>query len=211
MFSFLVRSPFDDIQPTLDLEELNAVLGWSDQRFGNQDGVYRTSSDAGMLFVSMQFLVKASTRESDPSVALDGSSVLFGWVDTRNGNQDMAERFSKDGGGSFAVMRFLVRAPSDDSRPVMSHSSGNAVLAWVDHRSANENISFLSSTNSGASWSPAARLVAAPTDEFEPDCDLLGDLGACVWSDTRDGDPLPHARQSVDGGQTWLTRKKLDD
>ncbi len=31
-----------------------------------------------------------------------------------------------------------------------------------------------------------------------------------VWTDTRSGQPLPQARHSMDGGQTWLPRIELD-
>ena len=57
---------------------------------------------------------------------------------------------------------------------------------------------------------PVARLVAAPTTEFDPFCDSDGKVAVCVWTDTRTGEPLPHGRESVDGGQSWGPRFELD-
>jgi hypothetical protein len=209
-FTFLVRSPFDDSDPILGLDGNLAFLGWVDRRFANQDIAYRRSTTAGTSWENLTFLVKAPSVESDPTLALDGSTVMVAWADSRNGVQDLAFRRSLDGATSFAGLTFLVRAATDDSEPSLRISGVDGILAWVDERSGNQSISFRRSGDTGASWSPTSRLVGAPTDEFDPGCDLDGSLAVCGWTDMRTGDPIPNVRNSLDSGQNWLPRQELD-
>jgi hypothetical protein len=211
-FGFLVRSPFSETEPSLELDGNTAVLSWVDRRHGNQDVAYRRSADAGGTWQGLTFLVRAPTLESSPTTAVDGSTgtVLMGWMDGRNGVEDLAARRSEDHGATFQGLTFMVRAATDDLQPDLSISGDTALLTWVDTRSANRNISYRLSSNAGVNWGSTARLVSAPTDEFEPACDLLGMLGACAWSDTRTGAPLPMARQTVSSGNPWEALFDLD-
>jgi hypothetical protein len=211
-FGFLVRSSFDESDPSLALDGNTALLGWVDRRHGNQDVAYRRSADAGQIWAGLTFLVRAPTLESSPTATVDGTTgtVLVGWMDNRDGPQDLAARRSTNHGASFAGLTFMVRAPTDDVQPNLRVSGQAALLTWVDTRNVNQSISYRRSGDAGLSFGATARLVSAPTDEFEPACDLLGDLGACAWSDSRTGAPLPKARQSVDGGAVWQALFDLD-
>ena len=131
-------------------------------------------------------------------------------MDSRNGVEDLAARRSEDHGVVFQGLTFMVRAATDDLQPGLSVSGDTALLVWVDTRDTNRNISYRLSGNAGVDWGNTARLVSAPTDEFEPACDLLEMKGACAWSDTRTGAPLPKARQTVDGGNSWEALFDLD-
>ena len=121
-----------------------------------------------------------------------------------------ASRRSLTSASSFENLTFLVRAPTDDSEPVIRISGTDGILVWVDERSGNQSISFRHSSDTGANWSDNARLVGAPTDEFDPGCDLDGGLAVCGWTDTRTGDPIPNVVNSLDGGQNWTPRQELD-
>jgi len=208
--TFLVRSPFDDTSPVLDLDGNNALLAWDDRRFGDHNIAYRRSTDAAASWTQMAFLVRSPTVDKTPTLVVTGTIMMIAWSDSRFGNEDVAHRRSTSSGAIFDGLKFLVRAPSDDSEPSMECSGLNCVLTWVDERSGNKNISFRHSADGGATWGATKRLVAAPTDELSPACDLEGDLAACVWVDTRTGEPKPHARHSLDGGMTWLPRFELD-
>jgi hypothetical protein len=209
--AFLVRSNLDEREPALDLDGSRALLTWMDQRHGSDDLAYRSSADAGASWAGLTFLVRSQDRESHPTVAVDGMNVLVGWVDERFGNQDLAFRRSTDGGASFARLTFLVKAPTDDAQIVMDLSGENGVLAWVDRRSANRNISFRHSSDAGLNWGSTARLVSAPSGEALPACALAAGVATCAWDDTREREPLAHARESVSGGAAWGTRFELDE
>ena len=208
--AFLVRSDFDDTHPAVGIDGTAALLAWVDARFGNQDIAYRRSADAGANWQVLTFLVKAATVEKAPTLAVDGTTMMIAWSDLRFGNEDLAYRRSTNSGVNFAGLTFLAKAPSDDSEPSIGSSGLDGLLTWVDERSGNKNISFRHSGDGGASFGATARLVAAPTDEFGPACDLETSLAACVWVDTRTGQSKPHVRESMDGGATWLLRFELD-
>jgi hypothetical protein len=209
-FGFLVRSGSDDFSPVVGLDGSGALLAWVDTRYGNQDIAYRRSADAGATWQPLTFLVKASTVEKSPTVAVDGMIMMIGWSDLRNGNQDLAYRRSSDSGASFAGLTFLVKAPTDDSQPFIGAGDLNGVLAWVDERDGNKNISYRRSSDGGASFGATSRLVAAGTDEYSPVCDVWTSLATCAWADTRDGGPKPHVRESNSGGIVWDPRFELD-
>jgi hypothetical protein len=209
-FAFLVRSNFDDTDPVVGIDGTAALLAWVDARFGNQDIAYRRSMNAGADWQGLTFLVRAATVEKDPTLAVDGTTMMIAWSDLRFGNEDLAYRRSTDSGANFAGLTFLVRAPSDDSEPSIGSSGLEGLLTWVDERSGNKNISFRHSGDGGATFGATARLVAAATDEFGPACDLEGSLAVCAWVDTRTGQPKPHTRESQNGGMTWLPRFELD-
>jgi hypothetical protein len=208
--TFLVKSPFDDTDAVLELDGNVAFLGWIDRRHGNKDIAYRRSIDTGMTWQGLTFLVRAASLESDLSLALDGTTLLVAWNDPRWGNADLAYRRSTDAGGTFSGLSFLVRAPSDDTQPVVRVSGSDGLLAWVDERSGNRSISFRRSGDGGATWGATARLVSAPTDEFDPGCDLEVGLAVCGWTDERTGLPVPNKRDSLNGGLTWSARQELD-
>jgi hypothetical protein len=208
--TFLVASSFDDTDPVLDLDGNNALLVWVDRRSGNQDLAYRRSTDSGMSFLGLNFLVKAATDDKEPVVSVNGDEMMIAWVDTRSGNDDLAYRRSINAGVSFAGLTFLVKAPTDDSELVIVASGTDGLLVWVDERSGNRNISYRRSDDGGQSFLSTVRLVSADTDDFAPACALEGGLAVCGWTDTRTGEPVPNVRNSVDGGQTWLPRQELD-
>ena len=58
----------------------------------------------------MAFLVKAGTVEKDPTLVVNGATMMIAWADQRFGNEDLAYRRSIDSGVSFAGLTFLVRA-----------------------------------------------------------------------------------------------------
>jgi len=209
-FEFLVRGVLDESHPALVLQGDTAFLSWVDRRHGSEDLAYRRSTSAGVSWDPLTFLVRGPARESDPTIALDGSTVLIGWSDDRFGVSDLAFRRSTDTGGSFASLTFLVRAPTNDSSPVMRLSGSNALAVWVDLRSGNQNVSYRHSGDGGISWDTATRLVSASTDEVEPACDLLGDLAVCTWSDGRVTPSVLKGRESVVGGSAWLPLRDLD-
>ena len=51
-FGFLVRSSFDETNPSLALDGNTALLSWVDRRHGNQDVAYRRSADAGQTWLA---------------------------------------------------------------------------------------------------------------------------------------------------------------
>ena len=158
----------------------------------------------------LSFLARGPAAESSPSVALDGSLALVGWVDDRSGSSDLAFRRSQDAGSSFADLEFLVRAPSDDTGISMRLGGTDALVSWVDRKSGNQDVSVRHSQDGGVTWGVATRLVSAPSDESLPTCDVTAGLASCSWIDSRTGELSPHARESLDAGQTWQPRFRLD-
>jgi hypothetical protein len=206
---FLVRGLWSQQVPALALDGESVFLAWVDPRHGSADIAARRSTDGGASWEPLAFLTRAPTEESRPSVSSSGASRLVAWEDVRQGSKDIALRRSSDGGASFGTVTFLARASSADTHPVLSADDADAVLAWLDRRSGNVNVSQRHSGDEGATWDPVSRLVNTPSDEQSLACSLRALRAACVWVDTSSGRPVAMARESDDGGRTWAPRRIL--
>jgi len=207
---FLVRGVLDELAPSVALDGDVALLAWVDRRHGSDDIAYRRSIDSGGSWLPLRFLARGPAAELSPSVALEGSLALVGWVDNRTGNSDLAFRRSTDAGSSFTEMSFLVRAPSEDTGISMRLGGMDALVSWVDRKQGNQDVSVRHSLDGGATWGMATRLVSSPSDESLPTCDVSVNLASCSWIDARTSELSLHARESADGGETWLRRFALD-
>jgi len=185
------------------------MLGYVDRRHGNEDIAYRRSADTGATWDDLKFLVSADAPDTGPTVAVDGTIAMVGWVNRKKGNEDISYRRSMTSGTSFLNLKFLVTASTPDLTPVLRVSGNDALLVWIDSRSGNQNVSVRHSADGGTSFGSTTRLVAAPTDEYGPACSLVGGEATCVWSDYRNQWADPMKRDSTDGGQTWGPRQDL--
>ncbi len=207
---FVVSSPADETHPALTLEGSDLLVAWEDNRRGNIHVGYKQSIDGGATFGNIKFLVSSPVNETRPVLGRTGDLIVAAWEDPRRGNRNIFSRRSMNGGDSWGPLQAVVSSLTEEIRPVLAMEGSEVLVAWEDYRAGNSHVGYKLSTNSGASYGPLAFVVSAPTDEFDPVCDLAGGLAACVWSDTRTGQPEARARESLDGGVTWGPMRRLD-
>ena len=169
---------------------------------GNANIIYRNCTVGGPCGPTLK-LVGASTSELNPAMACDGATVLVAWEDYRDGNADIAYRRSTDGGTSFGALEFLVRAATEETKPVLGLSGGVALVAWEDTRRGNKDLGFRRSTDGGLNWDTFVFLVRSPFDDSEPDLAHDGDLALLSWVDHRHGGQDIAYRRSTNAGLSW--------
>jgi hypothetical protein len=107
-------------------------------------------------------------------------------------------------------LQFVVRGPGEETRPSVALSGDVALVVWEDSRLGNRDLALRHSPDGGVTWGLATRLVSSPSDESLPTCDVSTGLASCSWIDSRTGELSPHARESLDAGQSWQPRFVLD-
>jgi len=150
--TFLVKAPTVEKSPTQVVDGTTMMIAWSDLRSGNQDLAYRRSTDSGVSFGGLTFLVKAPTDDSQPSIGSSGLDGVLTWVDERDGNKSISFRRSGDGGATFGATARLVAAGTDEYSPACDLANSLAVCAWADTRSGSPKPHVRESMNGGVSW-----------------------------------------------------------
>ena len=87
------------------------LVVWEDTRNGSADIAYRRSTNGGVTFGGLEFLVRSPLEETNPTLALSGNVALIAWEDTRLENKDLAIRRSEDGGQTWLPFTYMVRSP----------------------------------------------------------------------------------------------------
>ena len=75
---------------------------WNDNTAGNQDNLYRRSTNAGSTFPNVIKNLSSNAGDSTfPAIAVSGSVVHVVWTDNTFGIPDILHRRSLDGGNTF--------------------------------------------------------------------------------------------------------------
>jgi len=89
-------------------------------------------------------------------------------------------------------------------------SSGQIHIVWHDSTSGNSEIYYKKSTDGGMTWSPNKRLTWTSGGSYTPAIavDKFGVVHV-VWCDDTPGNAEIYYGKSVNGGTTWLPKKRL--
>jgi hypothetical protein len=198
-------------------------IAWMDNRNGDNDIYFTTSTDGGNTFSSDKKLNDdvGVAEQRYPSVAVDiAGNIYIVWEDRRNGNWDIYFTNSSDGGNSFSTNKKV----NDDGgsaaqyNPTMAvNGIGNIYIAWRDSRSdPNGDIYFANSSDGGNSFSPNVKVNDDGMGlvlQYTPSIAVDGSGNIYIaWGDYRDdaiGDL--YFANSTDGGNTFSTNKKVND
>lgn len=71
---------------------------WEDNRFGNDEILYKRSTDNGLNWEAVVRLTNYSGYSNKPSISLSGQMVHVVWYDNRDGNDEIYYKQSTDAG-----------------------------------------------------------------------------------------------------------------
>jgi len=103
---------------------------------------YRRSSDGGQTWEAARRLTFAPGPSARPSIALNGRDLHVVWYDGRDGNAEVYEKHSPDGGATWEPDVRLTVAPDDSLQPSVAVAHGLAHVAWYDMRDGNAEIYY---------------------------------------------------------------------
>ncbi len=200
------------LTPTVAVMDSVVHILWGDQRDGNGEIYYKSSTDAGVTWGVDTRLTNSSGDSFSPTVALSGAVVHLAWVDRRdNGYSEIYYKRSTNRGVSWGGDTRLTTADSLHSEyPSLSVSGQDVHLVWSDQRNGiTGEIYYKRSLDGGSNWEVDTRLTNNTGYSRYPSVSVSGRLVHVLWQDERDGNSEIYHRRSTDGGGTWGSETRL--
>ena len=91
----------ESLSPAISVSGNNVHMVWRDITPGNNDILYRRSTDGGATFGPTINLSMDPGDSFDAAIAVSGNNVYVVWVDNTLGNLDIFYKRSTDGGTTF--------------------------------------------------------------------------------------------------------------
>ncbi len=195
--------------PSIDASGSTVVIAWQDNRDGNYEIYFKRSTDGGNNWEADQRLSSNPSFSEYPSVTISGAKVNVAWEDNRDGNREIYNRYSGDGGASWSAENRLTNNSSPSTSPSITSGADYVDLTWSDQRDGNWEIYYKYSSDGGANFIPDQRLTNASGNSWYPSVATWGDFIHICWQDARDGNNEVYYKISTDGGGTWLSDQRL--
>jgi hypothetical protein len=160
----------------------NIYLTWWDNKTGNNEVFFASSTDNGKTFDTPINLSNAKGASADSQIATSQNNVYVTWWDNKTGVWEVFSRASTDGGRTFAdeiMLKSVGTSPLkklDGPTPqtifldtLVAASGSNEYVLWWDNKTGNSEVIFARSTDMGKTFadpinisnSPDARSVGA--------------------------------------------------
>jgi hypothetical protein len=122
-----------------------AIIGWQDNRNGNQDIYAQRIDNAGAVQWAANGVVlcTAAGGQFEPVLARDGlGGAIVAWNDNRTTNDIYAQRVNGSGAVQWAADGVSVCSATGDqyNSRITSDGSGGAIIAWQDYRTGTADI-----------------------------------------------------------------------
>jgi hypothetical protein len=132
-------SSFD---PDLDVTGKNVYVTWVDDTPGNNDILFRKSTNEGDSFGSTKNLSSNGGDSDNPQISSIGTSVRIVWQDDTQGNSDIFFKASGNRGDSFGSTRNLSDNDGGSLNPMIISAEDNVYTVWQDDTPGNFDIFF---------------------------------------------------------------------
>ncbi|MBN2069903.1 MAG: T9SS type A sorting domain-containing protein [Candidatus Krumholzibacteriota bacterium] len=194
----------------------NVVVAYRDNVNGNDDIFAQcVDPDGNILWASTGMPVCLhSSYQGAPRIAAGTSGYMYiGWVDSRNGNQDVfIQRINWNGVTQWAADGFVVcnAAQVQDGLQMIADGSGGVTMVWEDYRDATNLLIYAQKVSSTGfvQWTAnGVRLSTSNSWQNLPKLITDSSGGAIVvWYDDRNGvDTDIYSQRILSNGNTyWL-------
>lgn len=192
-------------------------VAWQDQRNGNYDVYFATSTDSGTTW-STNVKVNddsGTSAQYKPSLAVDASGTVYvAWEDNRNSNYDIYFASSTDSGTTWST-DVKVNDETDSADQLVANlavdSSGMLYVTW---HNGNRDIYFATSTDGGTTWSSNIKFnddSGASRQEYPSLAVDANGIVYVTWQDNRNGNYDIYFAKSVDDGNHWQVQAMVND
>jgi ethanolamine utilization microcompartment shell protein EutL len=153
-------------EPAVAVSGSNVYVVWRerDSTSGNQEILYRRSTNGGANFGSTVNLSNSTGLSQLPTIAASGNNVYVVWQDDSlvPGTFDILYKKSTNGGASFGDTKNLSNSAGNSGRPAVAVSGNNVYVVWHDNTTqggvAQFDILYRRSTNGGANFGSTVNL-----------------------------------------------------
>ncbi len=199
--------------PTVAIDSnLTIHVVWFDNTSGNYEIYHKKSMDGGESWKTKR-LTWNSGNSCWPVIAVDSCGFIHVvWFDNTPGNHEIYYMKSEDSGETWTRKR-LTWTSGDSSWPVIAADSNNNLhVLWTDYTHGAPEIYYKKSTDGGETWGSSKRLTWNTGSSLNPSIsiDSSNHLHVVWWDDTP-GNREIYYKRSVDGGDTWTTKRLTVD
>jgi hypothetical protein len=130
------------LRPKISVSGNLVGVVWYDSRDGNDEIYFKRSANNGVNWDADTRLTNEPAESHFPSVSIQGNIVQTVWVESRDGNTEIYNKLSTNGGQSWTSDYRLTNDTAISTSPSVI-SSGNYVhTVWSDGRDANREIYY---------------------------------------------------------------------
>lgn len=179
---------------------------WFDNRDGNQEIYYISSTDTGLTWSADVRLTNNASSSQTPRIVVSGANLHVVWQDNRDGNYEVYYKRSTDSGASWGSDTRLTSNPNWSLFPTLAVSGPSVHVLWMDDRDGNRETYYKRSTDNGAGWSSDMRLSNDADWTWSPAITAAGDTVHAVWYESDAGGNLGKEiwySRSTNAGVTW--------
>ena len=192
--------------PAIAVSGNSVHVAWQDDTPGNDDILYRRSTDSGATFPNIiKNLSSNSGFSEQPAIAVSGNNIHVVWRDSTPGNFDILYRRSLDGGSTFPnIINNLSNNAGASISPAIAVSGNNVHAAWGDTTPGTSDALYRRSIDGGASFTDPIKNLSSNTGlSARPTMALSGNNVYVVWDDDTLGNFETLYRTSSDNGATF--------
>jgi len=195
--------------PALAVSGAKVYVVWNDDTPGNPEIYFRRSLDSGATWKTAKRLTNNTGQSGDADIAVSGANVYVAWQDDRPGNSEAYCRRSLDGGATWQPGKRLSNTSGESCLISLAVNGSDLYLSGTDDSEGNNEIYFLHSADSGATWEEAQRLTNNAGDSFLPKVAVNGTNVCLAWTDDVTGEYQVYYKRSTDGGSSWQNTGKI--
>ena len=154
-------------------------------------------------------LSPAAVNSEYPDIAVSGANIYTVWREDTPGNWEIYFRRSTDNGVTWQGRQRLTFTAGESCAPAIAARNANVYVVWNDDDSGDDEIYFLKSTDSGATWRPVQKLTTTSYESVEPDIAVSGTNIYVVWEEWPGSQGEIYFRKSTNSGATWNAAQRL--
>ncbi len=128
--------------PSVAVAENNVHVAWEENRDGNFEMYYKSSTDNGQTWGTDERLTNDGADSYYPSLAASGQNVHLVWQDMRDANEEIYYKVSNDCGASWDPDVRLTEDASISQNASICVSGAKVHVAWADERPGNWEIYY---------------------------------------------------------------------
>ncbi len=164
---------FDGVPCIIQTSDRNLWLFWTRSEESIYNLFYMTSTNLGTTWSPETQLTTDDSANVGVSAVQAADGVIWVvWASDRTGNYDLYYKTSDDFGASWSENIQLTSGPKIDSNPQMLQTiDGQIWLVWSSRKAsttADDDIYYMYSTDSGATWSDSVQFTTNEYDDIWP-------------------------------------------
>ena len=200
----LTNNSGSSVYPTIQSAGSVIHVSWWDNRDGNYEIYYKRSPDGGLSWGQDIRLTNNSSTSMNSCISASGFLVHVVWYDNRDGNYEIYNKFSADGGINWSQDIRLTNSSGDSWHPFVTLSGSIVHVTWEDYRDGNFEIYYKRSTDGGLNWGTDTRLTNSSAVSQNSSIDISGSVLHVVWLDNRDGNYEIYYKRNPTGNQVGV-------